>query len=211
LHRVQNALVYPLGLAAVHWAGLPHSCPYVPGSALVHFNSSGFSGFMFWAPVVGTIPATTLCEGLALALSDCSDWDNPACDTVGLLGFAAVCPKTNDLFSVGALAKGAKGTGHVVGCLGGANQHRAAFGCLAVLWRVHGDNNGDWQTMGGESVGLLYIVCAEIHGETPLCSVLGPSDSVRAVLVGVGKPVSASVGSHDLAQCVGVHLFTLSG
>jgi hypothetical protein len=59
---------------------------------------------MCGSPVVGTIPATTLREGLALALSDCSDWDNPACDPVGLLCFAAVCAKTNDLFSVGALA-----------------------------------------------------------------------------------------------------------
>jgi hypothetical protein len=104
LHRVQNALVYPLGLAAVHWAGFPHSWPYVPGSALVHFNSSGFSGFMVLASVVGTIPATTLREGLALALSDCGDRDNPACDTVGLLCFAAVCPESDNLAAVGALA-----------------------------------------------------------------------------------------------------------
>jgi hypothetical protein len=54
-----------------------------------------------------TIPATTLREGLALVLSSCGDWDNPASDTVGLLGFAAVCAKTNDLFSVCPLAKGA--------------------------------------------------------------------------------------------------------
>jgi hypothetical protein len=54
--------------------------------------------------VVGTIPATTLCEGLALALSDCSDWDNPACDTVGLLCFGAVCSKAYDLAAVCPLA-----------------------------------------------------------------------------------------------------------
>jgi hypothetical protein len=54
-----------------------------------------------------TIPATTLREGLALALSSCADRDNPACDTVGLLCFAAVGSKANDLFAVGALAKGA--------------------------------------------------------------------------------------------------------
>jgi hypothetical protein len=43
----------------------------------------------------------------ALALSSCGDWDNPACDTVGLFGFAAMCPKTYDLAAVGSLAKGA--------------------------------------------------------------------------------------------------------
>jgi hypothetical protein len=43
----------------------------------------------------------------ALALSRGADRDNPAGDSVGLLCFAAVCAKTNDLFSVGALAKGA--------------------------------------------------------------------------------------------------------
>jgi hypothetical protein len=107
-----------------------------------------------------TIPATTLREGLALALSSCGDWDNPASDTVGLLCFAAMCPKTNDLAAVGALAKCAKGTCHVVGGLGGANQHGAAFGRFAVLWGVHGHNNGHRETMGGESVGVAYIVGA---------------------------------------------------
>jgi hypothetical protein len=51
-----------------------------------------------------TIPATTLREGLALALSGCGDWDNPAGDTVGLLCFAAMGSEAYDLFSVGALA-----------------------------------------------------------------------------------------------------------
>jgi hypothetical protein len=54
-----------------------------------------------------TIPATTLREGLALALSSCGDWYNPASDTVGLFGFAAMCPKTYDLAAVCPLAKGA--------------------------------------------------------------------------------------------------------
>jgi hypothetical protein len=53
------------------------------------------------------MPATTLCEGLALVLSSCADWDNPAGDSVGLLCFAAVGSKPNNLFAVGALAKGA--------------------------------------------------------------------------------------------------------
>ncbi len=51
-----------------------------------------------------TVPATTLREGLALALSCGADWDNPAGYTVGLLCLGAVGSKTNDLFSVGALA-----------------------------------------------------------------------------------------------------------
>jgi len=96
-HWSQNAALWPCLLVAVHWAGLLHSWPYVPGSAFWHC-------FMCGSPVVGTIPATTLREGLALALSCGADRDNPACDTVGLLCFAAVCAKTNDLFAVGALA-----------------------------------------------------------------------------------------------------------
>jgi hypothetical protein len=50
------------------------------------------------------MPATTLGQGLALVLSNCGDWDNPACDTVGLLGFAAVGSKPDNLAAVGALA-----------------------------------------------------------------------------------------------------------
>jgi hypothetical protein len=50
------------------------------------------------------MPATTLREGLALALSRGADRDNPACDPVGLLGFAAVCPESDNLAAVGALA-----------------------------------------------------------------------------------------------------------
>jgi hypothetical protein len=51
-----------------------------------------------------TCPAVT---GQALALSSCGDGDYPAGGSVGLLGFAAMCPKTNNLAAVGALAKGA--------------------------------------------------------------------------------------------------------
>jgi hypothetical protein len=51
-----------------------------------------------------TIPATTLREGLALALSGCGYWDNPASYTVGLLCFCAVCAKPDNLAAVGALA-----------------------------------------------------------------------------------------------------------
>ena len=60
--------------------------------------------FMCGSPVVGTIPATTLLEGLALALSSCGDWDYPACDPVGLLGFDAVGSESDNLAAVGALA-----------------------------------------------------------------------------------------------------------
>jgi hypothetical protein len=70
---------------------------------------------------VGTIPATTLGQGLALALSGCCDWDDPASGAVGLLGLGAMCAKTNDLFSVCTLAQGAQGAGHVFGRLGWAN------------------------------------------------------------------------------------------
>jgi hypothetical protein len=41
--------------------------------------------------------------------------------------------------------------------------------------------------MGGETVCGFYVVGAEIHGKTPVCSVLGPLDSLGAVLVGVGE------------------------
>jgi hypothetical protein len=147
-------------LVAVHWAGLLHSWPYVPGSAFWHcfisilhngdinpvgavafdhhFNAvlgvffgravapchtvavaqyRQFSVCVFDSHVVSfhvwlscgraTIPATTLREGLALALSRGADRDNPAGESVGLLGLAAVGSKANDLFAVGALAKGA--------------------------------------------------------------------------------------------------------
>jgi hypothetical protein len=61
--------------------------------------------FMFWLSCGrATIPATTLREGLALALSSCGYWDNPACESVGLLCFAAVGSKPYDLSAVGALA-----------------------------------------------------------------------------------------------------------
>jgi hypothetical protein len=110
--------------------------------------------------VVGTIPATTLREGLALALSGCGDGDYPAGDTVGLLGFGAVGSESDNLAAVGALAQCAQCARHVIGGLCGANQHRAAFGRLAVLWGVHGDNNNHGETMGGELVGLRYIVGA---------------------------------------------------
>jgi hypothetical protein len=59
---------------------------------------------MVSAPVVGTIPATTLLEGLALALSSCCNWDNPAGDSVGLLGFGSVGSESDNLPAVGALA-----------------------------------------------------------------------------------------------------------
>jgi hypothetical protein len=65
--------------------------------------------------------------------------------------------------------------------------------------------------MGGESVGLLYIVGAKVYGETPCGRGLGPFDRVRAVLVGVCKPAPASVGFDNLPECICVHLFTLSG
>jgi hypothetical protein len=40
----------------------------------------------------------------ALALSCGADRDNPACDSVGLLCFGAVCPESDNLAAVGALA-----------------------------------------------------------------------------------------------------------
>ena len=97
-HWSQNALVYPLGLVAVHWAGFPHSWPYVPGSALVHRCIVGFSCGR------ATVPATTLGQGLALVLSGCGDWDNPAGYTVGLLCLGAVGSKAYDLAAVCPLA-----------------------------------------------------------------------------------------------------------
>jgi hypothetical protein len=65
--------------------------------------------------------------------------------------------------------------------------------------------------MGGESVGLLYVISAQIHGKTPVCGVLGPFDSLGAVLVGVRKPAPASVGFDNLPERIGVYLFALSG
>jgi hypothetical protein len=53
--------------------------------------------------------------------------------------------------------------------------------------------------MGGESVGLLYVIGAKVDCKAPFCGVFGPLDSVRAVFVGVGKPAPASVGFHNLA------------
>jgi hypothetical protein len=77
---------------------------------------------MVFSPVVGRqYPAKPSRRGLDLKLSDCSDGDYPAGDSVCLLGFGAMGAKTNDLFTVGALAKGAKGTRHVVGGLGWAD------------------------------------------------------------------------------------------
>jgi hypothetical protein len=78
----------------------------------------------------------------ALALSGCGDWDNPAGGAVGLLCLAAMGSKTDNLAAVGSLAQSTKGARHVIRGLCGANQHRAAFGCGAVLWGVHGDNHG---------------------------------------------------------------------
>jgi hypothetical protein len=106
--------------------------------------------------------------------------------------------KTNDLFSVGALAKGAKGAGHIFRGLGWANQNGAALGRSAVLGGVHWHNDNDGETVGGETVCGFYVVGAEIHGKAPLCGVLGPLDSVCGVLVGVCKPGSASVGFDNL-------------
>jgi hypothetical protein len=93
-------------------------------------------------------------------LSCCGDWDYPAGGSVGLLGLCAMGSKTYDLPAVGSLAQGAQCARHVIGCLSWANQHGAPFGCPAVLWGVHGHNNGNWQAMGGELVGLLYIISA---------------------------------------------------
>jgi hypothetical protein len=115
---------------------------------------------MLLFPVVGTIPATTLREGLALALSSCGDWDYPAGQSVGLLGLGAMGSKPNDLAAVCPLAQCAQCACHVIGGLCGANQHRAPFGCGAVLWGVHGHNNGHRETVGGQSVGVAHIVGA---------------------------------------------------
>jgi hypothetical protein len=59
---------------------------------------------MVGAPVSGQFPLLHPVTAQALALSCGADWDNPAGDPVGLLCFATVGSKTNDLFSVGALA-----------------------------------------------------------------------------------------------------------
>jgi hypothetical protein len=48
-----------------------------------------------------TCPPVT---GQALALSSCGDGYHPAGDAVGLLGFGAVCPESDNLAAVGALA-----------------------------------------------------------------------------------------------------------
>jgi hypothetical protein len=50
------------------------------------------------------VPAITLLQGLALVLSSCGDWDNPAGESVGLLCFAAMGSKPDNLAAVGALA-----------------------------------------------------------------------------------------------------------
>jgi hypothetical protein len=76
---------------------------------------------MLLAPVVGTIPATTLREGLALALSSCVDGDNPAGESVGLLGFGAVGSKPYDLAAVCPLTQGAQSTSHIFRGLSWAN------------------------------------------------------------------------------------------
>jgi hypothetical protein len=162
------------------------------------------------APVSGQFPLLHSVTVQALALSSCGDWDNPAGDTVGLLCLGAMGSKPDDLFAVGALAKCAKGTCHVFGRLGGANQNGAALGCSAVLGGVHWHHYDNRETVGGESVGLLYIIGAQVDSKAPSCSVACPLDSVRAVLVGVRKPVTASVGFDNLSECVGVHPFTLS-
>jgi hypothetical protein len=50
------------------------------------------------------VPATTLLQGLALVLSSCANRDNSAGDSVGLLCFGSVCPESDNLAAVGALA-----------------------------------------------------------------------------------------------------------
>jgi hypothetical protein len=52
--------------------------------------------------------------------------------------------------------------------------------------------------MGGQFVCHTNIVGAQIYGEAPLRGGFGPLDSVRAVFVGVRKPVPASVGFDNL-------------
>jgi hypothetical protein len=59
---------------------------------------------MVGAPVSGQFPLLHPVTVQALALSSCADRDNPAGDTVGLLCFAAVCPESDNLAAVGALA-----------------------------------------------------------------------------------------------------------
>ena len=153
---------------------------------------------MVLAPVSGQFPLLHPVTVQALALSICGDWDNPGGDTFGLLCFGSVCPESDNLAAVGSLAQYTKRTSHVFGGLGGANQHRAAFGCPAVLWGVHWHNNGDWQAVGGELVGVAYIVRAQVHSETPSGSGLGPLDGLGAVFVRVGKSGAASVGFDNL-------------
>jgi hypothetical protein len=80
-----------------------------------------------------------------------------------------------------------------------------------VLWGVHGhyDNNG--QTVGGQLVGLLYVISAQVHSKTPTGGVACPFDSVRAVFVGVSKPGAPSVCFDNLPECMRVYVFTVSG
>jgi hypothetical protein len=59
---------------------------------------------LLWSGQFPLLPSFT---GQALALSGCGDWDNPAGDTVGLLGLGAMGSEAYDLFSVCPLAKGA--------------------------------------------------------------------------------------------------------
>jgi hypothetical protein len=65
--------------------------------------------------------------------------------------------------------------------------------------------------MGGELVGVAHIVGAEVDSKTPLCSVLGPLDSVRGVFVGVSETIPASVGFDNLPECISVDCFAVTG
>jgi hypothetical protein len=56
---------------------------------------------LLWSGQFPLLPSVT---GQALALSSCGDWDYPAGYAVGLLGFASVGSKPDDLAAVGALA-----------------------------------------------------------------------------------------------------------
>jgi hypothetical protein len=59
---------------------------------------------MVSAPVSGQFPLLPSVTGQALALSNCGYWDNPASDSVGLLGFGSVGSESDNLAAVGALA-----------------------------------------------------------------------------------------------------------
>jgi len=59
---------------------------------------------MVLAPVAGKSARDSPPQGLALVLSSCGDWDNPAGGAVCLLCFAAMGSKAYDLATVGALA-----------------------------------------------------------------------------------------------------------